>query len=340
MEQRPIRFGIIGCGIIADIHAQCIESTDEAELAAVFDTKPESAAAFVEKYGGDVCGSLEELLARPDVEAVCICTPSGLHADQTVLAAKAGKHVLVEKPMAIRLEDAERMIEACHEAGVRLATVFPRRMSPQANYARQLIQEGRLGKLSLCSAYVMLYRDQAYYDSAGWRGTWAMDGGGAMMNQGIHTVDLLQWLAGPVTSLSAKAKAVLRSIEVEDTVTAALEFASGALGILEITTTARNAKGQRLAIRGERGELVIEEDDIVSLQIDGEDVTLPEFEAFRIIPDGHRMQIEDLARAIREGRQPIVPGTEGIHSLEIILGTYEASRQRKDISIGEKAPAI
>lgn len=339
-EKLPVRFGIIGCGIIADIHAKGIMNTEEAELAAVFDTKRESAVKLTETYGGDVCDTLEELLAREDVEVVCICTPSGMHAEQTALVARAGKHVLVEKPMAIRLDDVERMIEVCAENRVLLATVFPRRMSPQARYARQVIQEGRLGKLSLCSAYVMLYRDQAYYDSAGWRGTWAMDGGGAMMNQGIHTVDMLQWLVGPVASLTAKAKAVLRKIEVEDTVIAALEFASGALGVLEITTTACDGKGQRLVIHGDKGVLVIEEDTIVSLEIDGQQIQLPEFEPFKVIPDGHRLQIRDMAHAVREGRQPVITGKDGRHSLEIILGTYEASRQRKEIELQTGTPVL
>lgn len=339
-KKSPVGFGLIGCGIIADIHAQGILNTEEAVLAAVYDTKRESAVKLTEKYGGDICGSMEELLARGDVEVVCICTPSGMHAEQTAMAAQAGKHVLVEKPMAIQLDDVERMIEVCAANDVLLATVFPRRMSPQAAYARQVISEGRLGKLSLCSAYVMLYRDQAYYDSAGWRGTWAMDGGGAMMNQGIHTVDMLQWLVGPVASLSAKAKAVLRHIEVEDTVIATLEFANGALGVLEITTTARDGKGQRLVIHGDKGVLVIEEDTIVSLEIEGEQVQLPEFEPFKVIPDGHRLQIQDMAYAVREGREPVVTGEEGRHSLEIILGTYEASRQRKEIELQTGTPAL
>lgn len=339
-ETLPVRFGIIGCGIIADIHAQGILNTEEAELAAVFDTKRESAVKLTETYGGDICDTVEELLAREDVEVVCICTPSGMHAEQTAMVARAGKHVLVEKPMAIRLDDVERMIEVCAENGVLLATVFPRRMSPQARYARQVIQEGRLGKLSLCSAYVMLFRDQAYYDSAGWRGTWAMDGGGAMMNQGIHTVDMLQWLVGPVASLSAKAKAVLRNIEVEDTVIAALEFESGALGVLEITTTACDGKGQRLVIHGEKGVLVIEEDTIVSLEIDGQQVQLPEFKPFKVIPDGHRLQIRDMALAVREGREPVITGKDGRHSLEIILGTYEASRQHKEIKLQTETPVL
>lgn len=331
-----IKFGIIGCGIIASIHAQGIQKTERAELAAVYDHAHDRAIQFTETYPADVCDSYEELLRRPDIDVICICTPSGLHAEQTILAASAGKHVLVEKPMAIKLEDIDRMIKVCQEKGVMLSTVFPRRMSPQAHYARKLIREGRLGKLSLCSAYVKLYRDQAYYDSAGWRGTWELDGGGAMMNQGIHTVDMLQWLAGPVTSLFARAKAVLREIEVEDTAIVMLQFAGGAMGVIEITTTAYHGKGQRLEIHGEKGTLVIEEDSIVSLEIQGENVVIPEFEPFRVVPDGHRMQIEDMVKAVRGEKAPVITGEDARHSLEIILGAYESSDHQREIVVMER----
>ncbi|MFD2671394.1 Gfo/Idh/MocA family protein [Marinicrinis sediminis] len=342
MKGKPsiVRFAIIGCGIIADIHAKGIQETAEAELTALYDKQPEKAIRFAEEYGGKVYHTMEDLLAAEDIDVVCICTPSGQHPEQTIQSARAGKHVLVEKPMAIHLPDVERMIESCKRAGVWLSTVFPRRMSPQAQFAREVIQSGRLGKLSLCSAYVKLYRDQVYYDSAGWRGTWEMDGGGAMMNQGIHTVDLLQWLAGNVTTVTGKARAVLRDIEVEDTVLSSLQYESGALGMLEITTTAYQGKGQRLEIHGEKGTLVIEEDDIISLHIEGEEVECPKFAAFRVIPDGHRMQIQDMARAVLEQRPPIVTGEDGRHSLEIILRTYQSSRTGQEIRLASDKPIV
>ncbi|MFJ7729633.1 Gfo/Idh/MocA family protein [Neobacillus sp. NPDC097160] len=326
-----VGFAIIGCGIIADIHAKGIQETEEAELLAVYDVKKDAAVEFAAKYRAKVFESIEEILEVAEIDVICICTPSGLHIEQTIQAAKGKKHILVEKPMAIKLEDVDRMIQACEENEVFLGTIFPRRMSPQAQYAKQLIQEGKLGKLSLCSAYVKLYRSQEYYDSAGWRGTWEMDGGGAMMNQGIHTVDMLQWLVGPVSSLYGKAKAILRDIEVEDTVVSTLQFESGALGILEITTTAVEGKGQRFEIHGEEGTLEIEEDTITRLVIEGEKIELPSFEPFKVIPDGHRIQIRDMALAIIENRQPIVTGMDGKHSLQIILGTYESSRSQKEI---------
>lgn len=329
-------FAIVGCGIIADIHAQGIRDTEEAELIAVMDRNPVKAEKLASIYGGRVYADYEELLRQPDIDVVCICTPSGIHPEQTIQAAEAGKHVFVEKPMAIQLDDLQRMQQSCEQQGVLLATVFPRRMSPQARYAREVIRSGRLGRLSLCSAYVKIYRDQAYYDSAGWRGTWEMDGGGAMMNQGIHTVDLLQWLVGPVASLYGKSKAVLRNIEVEDTAISLLQFKNGAMGLLEITTTAYQGQGQRLEIHGEKGTLVIEEDDITRLDIAGESVELPDFPPFQVIPDGHRLQIRDMALAVQANKSPIIPGTEGRHSLEIILGTYESSRTGKEVQLEQE----
>ncbi|MGP4039713.1 Gfo/Idh/MocA family protein [Gracilibacillus sp. D59] len=331
------RFAILGCGIIAEVHAEGITKIEEAELVAVYDINPEEGEKFAEKYGAVPCSNFEQMLEMESIDVVCICTPSGLHAKQTIQIAKAKKHVLVEKPMAIKLEDINPMIQACEENQVLLSTVFPRRMSPQARFAKELIQNGKLGELSLCSAYVKLYRNQEYYDSAGWRGTWEVDGGGAMMNQGIHTVDMLQWLVGPVSSLYGKTKAVLRDIEVEDTAATLLQFKNGAMGILEITTTAYEGKGQRLAIHGEKGTIEIEEDTITKFEIEGEEVELPDFESFNVIPDGHRLQIKDMALAVHENRTPYVPGAEGRHSLEIILGTYESSRLLREVDLSGKS---
>ncbi|MGG1555113.1 Gfo/Idh/MocA family protein [Paenibacillus ferrarius] len=333
MSIEKTKFAIIGCGVIADVHANAISEIEEAELVAVCEPEAEKGRLFAEKYGAKLYLMLEDTLLDPDVDVVCICTPSGLHAEQTILAAQAGKHVVAEKPMAIHLKDAYAMIRACKENGVLLGTIFPRRMSPAAQFVKQFIADGRLGKLSLCDAYVKIYRSQQYYDGAGWRGTWAVDGGGAMMNQGIHTVDLLQWLVGPVESIYGRARTMLRQIEVEDTAISLLGFQSGAMGVLEITTTAFPDIGQRVEIHGEKGTIIYREDEIELLKVDGEEIEIPEFEPFRVIPDGHRIQIRDMALAVQEKRSPIVPGEEGIHALEIILGTYESSRLQKEIRL-------
>ncbi|MFD0712912.1 Gfo/Idh/MocA family protein [Paenibacillus sp. GCM10027626] len=331
--ERKIRFAVLGCGVISKFHIEGITRAAEAELVAVCDADERRAHETAARHGVKAYTSYEEMLQRPDIDAVCICTPSGMHAGQTVLAAAAGKHVVCEKPMALRLEDIDTMIAACERAGVYLATIFPRRMSPAARYVKALLEEGRLGKLSLCAGYVKCYRDQAYYDSAGWRGTWAMDGGGAMMNQGIHTIDLLQWLAGPVERLYAYASHVLRTIEVEDTAVAALCYRSGALGSIEATTTAYNQPDHRIVIHGDKGTVILTGDEITTLDLLGEQVEIPAFPPFQVLPDGHAEQIRDMAQAILEGRPPCITGEDGRHSLEIILGAYESQRLRQEITL-------
>lgn len=336
-DAHKVKFAVVGCGAISPVHIQGIQQSEGAELVAVCDIDQEAGDKAAREHNVPVYYSLEELLNQDDVEidVIDICTPSSLHPEQTFAAAQAGKHVLVEKPMAIHLKDIDPMIQACRDNNVLLATVFPRRMSPQANYLRTLIRNCELGKLSSCSAYAKIYRSQAYYDSAGWRGTWEYDGGGAMMNQGIHTVDLLQWIVGPVSAVYGNAKAILRDIEVEDTVTSLLEFENGAMGVIEITTTATINEQQRLEIHGEKGSAIFVGDTITKLFIDGKDAELPKFEPFSVIPDGHQQQIQDLTNAILENREPIVDGEDGRHSLEIILGTYESSRKQEKVYIGK-----
>lgn len=336
MGSNKVKFAVVGCGAISSVHFKGIHNSEGAELVAVCDIDQEAGDKAAKEHNVPVYYSIEELLKQDNIDVVNICTPSYLHPEQTIAAAKAGKHVFVEKPMAIHLKDIEPMIRACKENNVRLATVFPRRMSPQARYLRNLISNGELGKLSLCSAYAKIYRSQEYYDSAGWRGTWEYDGGGAMMNQGIHTVDLLQWIVGPVSSLYGNSQAILRDIEVEDTVTSLLEFENGAMGVLEITTTAVINEQQRLEIHGEKGSAIFTGDSITKLNIDGKDVEIPKFEPFSVIPDGHQLQIQDLTNAILENREPEIGGEEGRHSLEIILGTYESSRKQEKVNISNK----
>jgi UDP-N-acetyl-2-amino-2-deoxyglucuronate dehydrogenase len=330
-QSQQVRFAVVGCGGIAKSHFTGIEQTDAAVLVAVCDADPERAKEYGELYGVRSYTEYTELLASDEVDVVCLCTPSGMHADQTIQAAHAGKHIVCEKPMAITLEDARRMMEVCEANRVKLATIFPRRMTPASIFAKRLIDEGRLGRLSLCSGYVKFYRDQAYYDRAGWRGTWAMDGGGAMMNQGIHTIDLLQWLAGPVESLRGYARSVLRRIEVEDTAVVSLQYRSGALGAIEATTTAYHQPNHRIVIHGEYGTLILTDDEITTLEVQGDPIEIPSFPSFSLFPDGHTAQIRDMAQAIIEDRAPIVTGKDGIHSLEIILGSYESQKYSREI---------
>lgn len=330
---KRVRFAVVGCGAISPVHINGILEAEHAELVAVCDIDKKVADRVAEKYDVKKYYHIDDLVKDDQVDVINICTPSSLHYEQTILAANNKKHVIVEKPMAIHLEHIQPMIDACNKNNVLLGTIFPRRMAPQVQYIKNALENNVLGKLSLCSAYAKIYRSQDYYDSAGWRGTWEYDGGGAMMNQGIHTVDLLQWLIGPVKSLYGKADAILRNIEVEDTAISLLEFENGALGTLEITTTATINAMQRLEIYGEKGSIIIIDDDISKFEVDGEDVKLPDFDEFKVIPDGHKVQIQDFINAINENRAPIVEGADGKHSLEIILGTYKSSKSEEKVHL-------
>ena len=220
-----IGFGIVGAGMVARYHARAIAETPGARLAAICRADASRADEAAAELGVPCEASLEALLERPDVDAVCLCTPSGLHAEQALAAARAGKHVLVEKPMALRLADADAMIAACRDAGVRLGVALQRRTDPASRALHDAIRAGELGSLVLGTATVPYFRPQSYYDSAAWRGTWSLDGGGALMNQGIHLVDLLLWLmGGEAEVVGASGGVAQHEIEVEDCVVAALRF--------------------------------------------------------------------------------------------------------------------
>jgi len=236
MKDGKLGWGIVGCGVIAPWHAESVKQCPDAELVAVCDVDEPKGKAFAGKYGVAFCKDYKELVARDDVDVISVCTPSGLHGEVTIAAAEAGVHVLCEKPLEVTREKMDAMIRACREHGVKLGCIFQRRTHRASQMAKKAVEEGKLGKLVLADAYLKYYRSQKYYDSAGWRGTWALDGGGALMNQGVHGVDLLLWLVGePVVSVYAKADHLVRNIEVEDTAVALLTFQSGAYGVIEGT---------------------------------------------------------------------------------------------------------
>jgi UDP-N-acetyl-2-amino-2-deoxyglucuronate dehydrogenase len=331
-----VRFGIVGTGMIGKYHAQAIRETAGAELTAVCRANPGQSEAAAAEYGVPCAESYEALLARSDVDAVCIATPSGLHASQVIAAARAGKHVLVEKPMALTLADADAMIEACRKADVRLGVALQRRTDPTFRAVRAAIEAGELGSLVLGTTTVPYVRPQSYYDSAAWRGTWALDGGGALMNQGIHLADLLLWFMGDVKDVDARAATLAHQIEVEDCVTARLAFTSGALGTLVATTAAAPGFPHRVEIYGTRGGLQIEGEDVV--RWDGETPAritprgaAPAAAGAGAAPtgikhEGHMRLVTDLVAAIHERRAPLVSGEEGRRSLSLVLAVYESAR--------------
>ena len=343
---KAIRFGIAGTGMIGKYHAQAIRETPGAELVAVCRSNrvsPEHTEAAARDYGVPFEASYEALLARADVDAVCLCTPSGLHAEQTLRAAAAGKHVLVEKPMALTLADADAMIDACRKGGVRLGVALQRRTDPTFRAVRAAIEAGELGDLVLGTTTVPYVRAQSYYDSAAWRGTWALDGGGALMNQGIHLADLLVWFMGDVKDVDARSATLAHKIEVEDCVTARLRFKNGALGALVATTAASPGFPHRVEIYGTRGGVQIEGEEIVRWDGDVAPRVPPRGASpaaagagaapTGIKHEGHVRLVTDLVAAIREGREPVVSGEEGRRSLALVLGVYESARDGRSIEI-------
>src|SRR6186713_2446400 len=256
-------FGIVGCGMISSFHARAIADVRGAKLVACVSRRLQAAEQFAANHNCRAYADLNAMLADPKVSIVTIATPSGAHMEPAVAAARAGKHVIVEKPLEITLKKCDRMIEACEKACVKLGAIFPSRFHDSSVKIKKAIEGGRFGKLTLGDAYVKWFRTQEYYDSGAWRGTWALDGGGALMNQAIHSVDLLTWLMGPVVEIQANSATLAHvRIEVEDTVVATLRFANGALGVLEATTAAYPGYLKRVEVHGSEGSALLEEEDL------------------------------------------------------------------------------
>jgi predicted dehydrogenase len=344
-----IGIGIVGCGMIANFHAKAIADTEGAELVACVDRNPDLASAFGEKQGCRPYSSLEAMLADPAVHAVSICTPSGVHLDPAVSAAEAGKHVIVEKPLEITTERCDKIIEACDKAGVRLTVTFQSRFHESSKLMKKAVEADRFGKITMGDAYVKWYRSQEYYDSGAWRGTWALDGGGALMNQAIHSVDLLVWLMGPVQEISAMMATMTHErIEVEDVAVANLKFASGALGVIEATTTSYPGALKRIEISGDQGSAVLEEEDIKDWQFADE---TSEDEKIRtemagktesgggaadpsaISHHGHTMVFEEFISSIIEERPSLIDGHEGRRSVEVIEAIYQSAKTGQRIKL-------
>jgi len=346
-RKKKIGYALLGAGMIADYHARGITASADigANLIAVGYHNPARFAEIESRFGAP-CRTEADLLADPQVDAVCICTPSGQHAQQAIAAARAGKHVFVEKPMAIRLDEADVMIAACQQAGVLLGVAYQSRTKPIFQHLHAAIQAGDLGDLTLGMLSLPYYRPQSYYDQADWRGTWRMDGGGVLMNQGIHQLDLLVWYFGDPSKTHASARTLKREIEVEDTLSACLEFPAGAQVAISATTTAVPGFPPRLEIYGSLGGVQVEGDQQIRWQLQNPAVAqIGPFEQ-TITPDlaaglpvgagagadprgisfaGHISLIRDFTQAIQEGRPPLIDGQEGRRSVAMALGIYQAA---------------
>ncbi len=334
-----LRFAIVGTGIVSRYFVTAIEAND-AELVAVAHYDPARFDEISTRFGVP-CASLDDLLAREDIDVVCICTPSGHHAEQTIAAARAGKHLIVEKPMALSLEDADAMISACAEAGVKLGVALQRRALPLYLSVRQAIEAGDLGALVLGTVVIPYERTQAYYDQAAWRGTWALDGGGVLMNQGVHLIDLLVWYMGDPVQIKANAATLRHNIDVEDTLAATLRFANGAMATVTATTATSPGLPHRVEVYGTRGSIQIEGESVLRWNTPADakiEPTLtnhsPSEGAWSGVGglnfSGHIAIVADFIDAVRNDREPLIGGGEGRRNLAAVLGIYDAANIAKD----------
>jgi UDP-N-acetyl-2-amino-2-deoxyglucuronate dehydrogenase len=341
MEKKELaKFAIIGCGRIATKHAEAIVNLPDGELVAVCDIIPERGQAFGDKYGAQFYNEYTELLAREDIDIVTIATPSDRHADIGIEAAKAGKHVLVEKPMAMTLESADALINACSDAGVKLGVIHQNRFNKAIKLLHWALEQGRFGKLTHGQATVRWNRDDNYYAQAPWRGTKLQDGG-VLMNQSIHNIDLLQWMFGPVESVFGYTATNMRKIEMEDVGAAVIKFKCGALGLIEAASTIypKNIE-ETLNVFGETGSVIV--GGIAVNRIENWEFHDCEEEKQQIFASqesdpptvygfGHRELFADMIQAIREDRKPAIPGEEGRKALEIILAIYKCQETKQPV---------
>ena len=358
---RRIRFGILGCGVIGPHHARAIAGLDEAEVVAVADVVSERAEELAGEYGCSWHPGLDDMLSKKDLDAVCICTPSGMHARDATKVLQAGKGVVIEKPVDVTLEAVDRLRGVQRATGGKVAVVSQHRFDPATRAVHEAVTNGRFGRLTSGSAEVRWWRSQSYYDSGGWRGTWAMDGGGVLINQAIHSIDLLRWLMGPVVEVTAYTGLLAHEgIEVEDTAVAVLKFAGGALGTIVATTAAYPGLTARIAVHGDRGSAVVDDDELRYFHVasegqegeaygagGGENQSGEVIEKHGMVenskpgagadPDSlsmaHRDQILDFIEAMREDREPSINLEEGRKPLEIIAAIYESARTGEAVRI-------
>ncbi len=336
-----LRCGLIGCGRVAPRHAESIASLPGARLVAVADIREDRAERFAARQGAEGHTDYHALLARPDIDVVNICAPSGLHAQMAVDALAAGKHVLVEKPIALSLADADRMIAAAKAADRKLCVVLQNRYNPPMQDLRRLVDAGALGKLLLGSATVRWYRTQEYYEDD-WHGTWAMDGG-ALMNQSIHHIDALQWLLGAPESVFAYTGTLAHRMEAEDVGVAVIRFRNGALGTVEGSTVTypENLEGS-VAIFGERGSAKVGGTALNrkvlwkvagELEHERELLTREQVDPPSVYGTSHRAVIADMIAAVREDREPKTNGPEARNSLALVLAMYESARTGEPVHL-------
>lgn len=346
MASAPLGIGLIGAGTIAGFHAQAVAQLTGARLVGVASRSLANARKVADPHGVFATTDLAVLLARPDLHIVCITTPSGAHLEPALAAIRAGKHVVIEKPIEITTARADQILDAAEKAGVRVAPVFQGRFGDGARAVKAALDAGRLGRLVLASAYVKWHRTAQYY--TGYRGSLGLDGGGAVINQAIHGLDLLQWFAGlPAEVFAWQTRRVHTGIEAEDTAVAALRFPGGALGAFEASTALWPGWSRRIELCGEHGSLSLEDDRIARWEFRD---ARPEDDAIRaggaanalgtgasdpkaINTEGHRRQLQDLVDALRENRAPAIDGREGRKAVAFVNAIYQSAAKGAPVQL-------
>lgn len=339
MAEENIRFAIIGAGNIGHVHAQAIAAIPGARLTVVGSKNPDRGQALAKANDALWIPDYLDAASHPAVDVVCICTPTGAHAELAVAAAEAGKHLVIEKPLDVTLARVDQILAAARAAGVKTTCIFPYRCMDGSQAAKKAVEAGRLGRLTMADARVTWYRTQEYYDLGVWRGTWELDGGGALMNQSIHAIDLMQWLAGPVNSVFGRVGTLAHRMETEDTGAAVLTLANGGIATIQGATSCWPGLPATVALYGDEGTIVLHEGRIVTWKL--ADAVPGEEEAMLALEGGqgsgssdpmgvsyelHRRQLADMVQAIQEDRPPAIDGAEGRASIEIILAIYKSAK--------------
>lgn len=343
-NNKEYRIGIAGCGTISRIHAEAIAELEGAVLVAAFSRNTDKRERFCEEFGTKGYSDYNTFLGHQGLDVVVVCTPTGKHLDYGIPAADAGKHLIIEKPLEVTTEKGKRLLQRCKENNVFLSVVYQNRYIPSVRKMKEYLDRGAIGDVVMVRASVKWYRDQAYYDTAPWRGTFALDGGGALINQGIHTVDLLQWIAGPVKKVNAfKATLTHSGIEGEDNLVSILSFEKGALGVLEASTSILPAQSRLLEINGTKGTLRLDGDEL-TLSVNNDEPPSKEKSAKKnktamgassplagFIENHHLTQYKEIFHCLRNGKQPPVSGSESLRSLALAEAAYRSSEEGRAV---------
>ena len=336
------KYGIIGCAGIGNTHAEAVKETERAELVACMDLDPDAASEFAEAHDvSEIYEDITAMIEQSDVDAVSVCTPSGTHSDVIVEAAQAGANILCEKPLDVFADRMDTAIEACETAGVTLAGVYQKRFNPANQRAKKAIEDGELGEMILGDTRLKWFRPQSYYDSGGWRGTREMDGG-VLMNQAIHQIDLLAWLMGGITEVTALSDTLARDLECEDTAAFAVRFESGALGTIEGTTAVKGGK-TTTELNGTEGSITLDGSGISHFAVGTGEESRWHAETEQVEVDlseqewgtHHQLALEDFVEAILDGREPAVSGHEARHAVDVILAAYASNVRGETVAVAD-----